>query len=173
MNFSDLLFFPTLKCKEQIELLESCIEFRKNPQYLKNAETPHCATIAAFWCRQARRRQRHTVGQIPQKCKETSNLMWLSLIWVILILFVSWNLFCRIANLIIKYMTETKNGFVLFYKNLKSSISKWLTHFTLRFLYIFVCSGPKCASLACLAWPWALGCLQFGLPCCLGPGRPG
>ena len=54
-------FFQELKCKEQIDMLESCIEFRKNPQYLKNAETPHCATIAAFWCRQARRRQRHCV----------------------------------------------------------------------------------------------------------------
>ena len=65
MNFSDLLFFLTLKCKQQIEMLVSCIEFRKNPQYLKNAETPHCATIAAFWCRQRRRqwrrRQRHCV----------------------------------------------------------------------------------------------------------------
>ena len=55
-------FFPELKCKEQIELLESCIDFRKNPQYSKNAETPHCATIAAFWWRQPRRwRQRHCV----------------------------------------------------------------------------------------------------------------
>ena len=35
-----------------------------------------------------------TVGQIPQKCKETSNLMWFSLIWFILVLFVCWKLFC-------------------------------------------------------------------------------
>ena len=27
------------------------------------------------------RQTRRTVGQIPKKCKETSNLMWLSLIW--------------------------------------------------------------------------------------------
>ena len=31
--------------------------------------------------------KRHTVGQIPKKCKETSNLMQLSLIWSILVLF--------------------------------------------------------------------------------------
>ena len=31
---------------------------------------------------------RLTVGQIPPKCKETSNLMWLPLIWFILVLFV-------------------------------------------------------------------------------------
>ena len=64
---------------------------------------------------------RRTLGQIPQKCKESSNLMWLSLIWFILVLFVCWNLFCTIANLRIKCVTETKNVSVLFYKNLKSS----------------------------------------------------
>ena len=72
-----------------------------------------------------RRRRRRTVGQIPPKCKETSNLMWLSLIWFILVLFVCWNLFWTIANLRIKCVTETKNVFVLFYKNLKSSFSTW------------------------------------------------
>ena len=87
---------------------------------------------------------RRTVGQIPQKCKETSNLMWLSLIWFISVLFVCWNLFCTIANLRIKCVTETKNVSVLFYKNLKSSFSTWLTHLTLRFLYILGCSGPQC-----------------------------
>ena len=87
---------------------------------------------------------RHTVGQNPQKCKETSNLMWLSLIWFILVLFVCWNLFWTIANLRIKCVTETKNVSVLFYKNLKSSFSTWLTHLTLRFLYILGCSGPRC-----------------------------
>ena len=86
----------------------------------------------------------HTVGQIPKKCKETSNLMWLSLIWFILVLFVCWNLFCTIANLRIKCVTETKNVSVLFCKNLKSSFSTWLTHLTLRFLYIIGCSGPRC-----------------------------
>ena len=49
----------------------------------------------------------HTVGQIPKKCKETSNLMWLSLIWFILVLFVWWNLFCTLSNLRIKCVTET------------------------------------------------------------------
>ena len=58
-----------------------------------------------------------TVGQIPPKCKETSNLMWLSLIWCILVLFVCWNLFCTIANLRIKCVTETKNVSVLFAKS--------------------------------------------------------
>ena len=47
--------------------------------------------------------------------------MWLSLIWFISVLFVCWNLFCTIANLRIKCVTETKNVSVLFYKNLKSS----------------------------------------------------
>ena len=37
--------------------------------------------------------QCRTVGQIPQKCKETLNLMWLSLICFILVLFICWNLF--------------------------------------------------------------------------------
>ena len=57
---------------------------------------------------------RHIVGPIPQKCKET--LMWLSLMWFILVLFVCWNLFCTIANHRIKCVTETKNVSVLFYK---------------------------------------------------------
>ena len=92
----------------------------------------------------ARQRRRRTVDQIPQKCKETSNLIWLSLIWFILVLFVCWNLFCTIAKLRIKCVTETKNVSVLFYKNLKSSFSTRLTHLTLRFLYILGCSGPRC-----------------------------
>jgi hypothetical protein len=72
---------------------------------------------------------RHTVGQIPKKCKETSNLMWLSLIWFILVLFVCWNLFCTLANLRIKCVTETQNISLFFYKNLKSSFSTWFTGF--------------------------------------------
>ena len=95
---------------------------------------------------------RHTVGQIPQKCKETSNLMWLSLIWFILVLFVCWNLFCTIANIRIKCVTETKKISLLFYKNLKSSFFTWLTHLTMRFLYIIGCSGPRCD--ACLLAKW-------------------
>ena len=50
---------------------------------------------------------RHTIGQITKKCKETSDLMWLSLLWFILILLVWSNLFCTIANLRIKFVTET------------------------------------------------------------------
>ena len=65
--------------------------------------------------------QWHRVGQKRQKCKETSNMMWLSLIWFISFMFVCWNLFCIIANLRIKCVTETNNVSVLFYKNLKSS----------------------------------------------------
>ena len=77
--------------------------------------------------------------------------MWLSLIWFILVLFVCWNLFCTIANLRIKCVTETKNVSVLFYKNVKSSFSTWFTHLTLRFLYILSCSGPRCASASASA----------------------
>ena len=40
---------------------------------------------------------------------------------MIFFLFVCWNLFCTLATLRIKCVTETKNGSVLFYKNLKSS----------------------------------------------------
>ena len=88
----------------------------------------------------------------PPKCKETSNLMWLSLIWFILVLFVCWNLFCTIANLRIKCVTEIKNVSVLFHKNLKSSFSTWLTHthLPLRFLYILGSSGPWCVVAICL-----------------------
>ena len=67
--------------------------------------------------------QRCTEGQIPPKCKETSNLMWSSLTWFILFSFVFWNLFWMIANLRIKYVKETKNVSVLFKKNLKLSFS--------------------------------------------------
>ena len=55
------------------------------------------------------------MAQIPKKCKETSFLMWLSLILFILILFVCWNLFCTIANLRIKCLTETKNVSIFYY----------------------------------------------------------
>jgi hypothetical protein len=60
-------------------------------------------------------------GPDPPKCKEISKMMWLSLIWFGLVLFVCWNIFWTIANLRIKCVTETKNDSVLFYKNLKSS----------------------------------------------------
>ena len=63
------------------------------------------------------------------KKPQTTNLMWLSLIWAILVLFVCWNLFYTLANLRIKCVTETKNVSLLFYKNLKSSFSTWLTGF--------------------------------------------
>ena len=58
-------------------------------------------------CRNGMMVVRRTVGQIP-RCKETSNLMWLSFIWFILVLFVCWNIFWTIANLRIKCVTETK-----------------------------------------------------------------
>ena len=101
--------------------------------------------MSSFYVRFMSFGQGATVGQIPKKCKETSNLMWLSMIWFISVLFVCWNLFCTIANLRIKCVTETKNVSVLFYKNVKSSFSTWLTHLTLRFLYILGCSGPRWA----------------------------
>jgi hypothetical protein len=40
-------------------------------------------------------------------------------------------------------VTDTKNVSVLFCKNLKSSFSTWLTHLSLRFLYILGWSGPQ------------------------------
>ena len=54
--------------------------------------------------------------------------MWLSLIWFILFLFVCWNLFCTIANLKIKCVTETKNVSVLFKPKIK------LFYITYRFV---------------------------------------
>ena len=73
-------------------------------------------------------------------------MTWLSLIWFILFLFVCRNLFCTIANLRIKCVTETKKKSFLFLKNLKSNFSTWPTHLTLRFLDILGYSGPRCAT---------------------------
>ena len=86
--------------------------------------------------------RRRRVGQNPQKCKETSNLMWFSLIWFILVLLVCWNLFCTIANLRIKCVTETKNVSVCApwarsIKNVKkpqSQISVWVMSKSLTWL---------------------------------------
>ena len=97
-------------------------------------------------------RDRHTIGQIPLKCKETLNLMRLSLIWFVLVLFVCWNVFCTIENLRIRFATEIKNIFVLFFKNLESSFSTLLSHLTLRFLYILGCSGPRCGMAMLFQW---------------------
>ena len=47
------------------------------------------------------RRPCRTIGHIPPKCKETSNLMWLSLVWYNsfhFLLFVCSNLFCTVPN---------------------------------------------------------------------------
>ena len=85
--------------------------------------------------------ERHTVDQIPQKCKETWNLMWFILCSCVCLLKLTLNN----SNLRIKCVTESKNVSVLFYRNLKSSFSTWLTHLTLWFLYILGCSGPGCA----------------------------
>ena len=84
--------------------------------------------------------------------------MWLSMIWFIIVLFVCWNLFWIIANLRIKYVTETKNVSVLFYKNLKLSFCTWLTDLTLRFLYILGCSGPRC-----VVWGQPIKLIQVGI----------
>ena len=83
------------------------------------------------------------LGQIPPKCKETSNLMLSSMIQFILVLVFCCYLFC-IANLRIRFVTETENVSSLFYKKLNSSFSLWLTHLTPRFLYLLGCSGPWC-----------------------------
>ena len=63
---------------------------------------------------------------------------------------VYFSLFCLLK--LILYNSKPQNKMwdwnqkvsVLFYKNVKSSISIWLTHLTLRFLYILGCSGPRC-----------------------------
>ena len=105
---------PGKKCRRRLWLCDRHV-WSSDPLTAENCSRPYCCTECSA------PRPRHTVGQIPKKCKETSNLMWLSLIWFILVLFVCWNLFCTIANLRIKCVTETKNVSVLFYKNLKSS----------------------------------------------------
>ena len=76
------------------------------------------------------------------KKPQTTNLMWLSLIWAILVLFVCWNLFYTLANLRIKCVTETKNVSLLFYKNLKSNFSTLLRGF-FTFLVALV-NGVPC-----------------------------
>ena len=59
---------------------------------------------------------------------------------------------CKIANPRIKCVTV---HLFLLCKNLNSSFSTWLTHLTLRFLYILGCSGLLCASY-CLVKPGLL-----------------
>ena len=105
------------------------------------------------------RNQMHcrTAGQIPKKFKETSNLMWLSLIWAILVLFVCWNLFCTLANLRIKCVTETKNVSLLFYKNLKSSFSSWPTGF-FTFLFALALGVPPPFLISWKHKAWMLFC---------------
>ena len=95
---------------------------------------------------------RRTVGQISKKCKETSNLTWSSLIWFILVLFFCWNLFCTLANLRIKCVTETKM-FVLFYKNIKSSFLHdshiWLWCF---FTFFFALAHSVAWKASCMVY---------------------
>ena len=86
--------------------------------------------------------RRRTVGQIPKNVKKPQICCDRSLIQF---MFVCWNLFCTIANLRIKCLTETKNVSVLFYKNYKSSFLHD-THLIPRFLYILGCSGPWCGT---------------------------
>ena len=87
-----------------------------------------------------------TVGQIPKNVKKPQT--WLSLIWLISFFFVCWNLFCTIANLRIKCVTETKNVSVLIYKNLKIKLSTWLTHLTLRVFLHFWLLWPTARPMA-------------------------
>ena len=54
-------------------------------------------------------------------------------LWFILFLFVCWNLFCTIANLRIKSVTETKKMSVLLYTNLRSSF----LHDSHNWLWVF------------------------------------
>ena len=71
--------------------------------------------------------QWHTIGQIPQKCKETSNLIDMFFFYFGFFK----NLFCTIANLRIKCVTETKSVSVLFYKNIISFDSEVSLHYCL------------------------------------------
>ena len=107
---------------------------------------PDSVRLFRTFCYFKRERQCRTVGQIRKKCKETLNLMWLSLIWFISFLFVCSNLFCTVANFRIKCVTETKLVSVLFYKNLKSSFPTWLTHLTKVSLHSWLHSGPRCGA---------------------------
>ena len=113
-----------------------------------------------------------TICQIPKKCKETSNLMWLPLIWLVLFLFVCWNLFCTIANLRIKCVTETKTDSVLFYKHLKSSFLDvahiWLWgFFTLLDALAHDVASPRCYHAIDLPAPksWSPGLSYEGIIC--------
>ena len=69
--------------------------FQYSDRTVASAETndtsAECLGSELFGAR--RTRAWHTVGQIPPKCKETSNLMWLSLMFI-LVLIACWNLFC-------------------------------------------------------------------------------
>ena len=67
--------------------------------------------------------------------------------------------FVYIANPRIKCVTEPNIIYFLLNINLHLSFSTWLTHFTLRFLYILVCSGPRCATqFAAAATRWRHQC---------------
>ena len=85
-----------------------------------------------------------SVFQIPKKFKETSNLMWFSLIRVYFI-------FVCLLRLIL-YNSKPQNqrwdwNQKCFHFILQKSLIKlftWLPDLTLRFLYIIGCSGPRC-----------------------------
>ena len=102
-----------------------------------------------------------TVGQIPPKCKETLNLMWLSLIWFILVLFVCWNLFCTIANIRIKCVTETKKISLLLNQAFLHDSHIWLWGF-FTLLAALAHGAAAVAAAAAYVWCWPyLVCLIF------------
>ena len=87
---------------------KGCVVILKNP-LSSMAVKQQRLTCRPLFTKAHLRFDRRAVGQIPPKCKETSNLMWLFLIGFILVLFVCWNLFWTITNLKIKCVIETKN----------------------------------------------------------------
>ena len=106
----------------------------------ESPKSPHC-TVYSLTSR--------TVGQIPKKCKETSNLIWLSLIRI-------------------KCVTKTKNVSVLFRKNLKPSFlhdsNIWLWGFFVLLVALAHGELPVCRRRATKRMPTSA--LLFNSPLC-------
>ena len=68
-------------------------------------------------------------------------------------LFVCWNLFCTIANLRIKCVTETKNVSVLFYKNRRSRFLYEWGFFT---LLVALAHGVACGHWVMISRRWRI-----------------
>ena len=89
-----------------------------------------------------------TEGQIRPKCKETSNLMWLSLIWYILFHFCLF-----VETYFAQYQTSESDVWLkpkMFLFCFRKILNQAFLHdshiWFWRFLYILGCSGPWCAA---------------------------